>query len=437
MQKQGRIDEAIAKLEAGVRLQPQLYALHGLLGNCWREKDAPQKALLEYDKAIALQPGDTELIQGRRALLVQLGLAEEVRGEWEQTLEAGAAGYDAWSGYAELCLYLNHQDPYERACHDLLERFEKSNDPGVCGPTSRACLLGHLGPEDTARAVALAESAVRSEPTPAEARPYLLVAQGLARYRQENFDGAVNAIQGEALHAQGPLPHLVLSMAHRRAGRTDEAYRSLAMAIRGYDWAPSAVDSQEAWVNHILRRQAEPLVLSNLAALLARQDEPRSPYERLALAAVCESTRRTARAATLYADAFKKAPALSRLWRYAAACCAARAGCGDGEDAAQLSETERAESREQARIWLRDDLNANKGLLAGAPSSERAALPGKLETWFEDPALAGVRDEGKLRKLPSAERENWIRLWHDAESLRGEARTAISKSVQSKPSVAK
>jgi hypothetical protein len=64
-------------------------------------------------------------------------------------------------------------------------------------------------------------------------------------------------------------------------------------------------------------------------------------------------------------------------------------------------------------------------------------LPGKLETWLKDPALAYVRDEAKLRKLPAAERETWIRLWNDVESLHAEARSAISKTVQGEPSAAK
>jgi len=98
-------------------------------------------------------------------------------------------------------------------------------------------------------------------------------------------------------------------------------------------------------------------------------------------------------------------------------------------------EGERA-MREEARLWLHDDLIANKALLAGAPTSERAALPGRLDTWFKDPALACVRDVGKLRKLPSSEREAWVQLWHYAESLRAEARSALSKA-RGEPSAAK
>jgi hypothetical protein len=114
--------------------------------------------------------------------------------------------------------------------------------------------------------------------------------------------------------------------------------------------------------------------------------------------------------------------------RYNAACCAARAGSGDGEDAADLSKQERASWRERARLWLYDDVVAKRALLSGAPTALREALPGKLEFWFKDPDLASVRDDNKLRRRPPAEREAWLALWRDATSLLAEATSAISKT---------
>jgi hypothetical protein len=64
-----------------------------------------------------------------------------------------------------------------------------------------------------------------------------------------------------------------------------------------------------------------------------------------------------------------------------AACCAAQAGSGDGEDAADLSEQVRASWRERARLWLHDDVVAKRALLSGTPTALREALPGKLESW--------------------------------------------------------
>jgi serine/threonine-protein kinase len=432
LQGQKRIDEAIVKCETAIRLEPSLFEAHLVLGDLWREKQSPQKALFEYDKALAMRPDNANTINRRRGIQVQLGFGEEVRADWENALKAGSPDHGAWYGYAELCLYLGKQAEYERACHELLGRFGSTTEPRVCEQIGRACLLGTVGAEDGTRAAALIEHAVRADLPPSEAwaYPYFLIAQGLARYRARDFDGAVRAIQGEALRVHGPLPHLVLAMAHQRAGRTDDAFRSLSRAISGYDWR--RVDSHDAWLYHTLRREAEPLVMPNLAALIAGKAKPRTQAERIALIAVCQSTRRTATAARLFSEAFDLDPAIANRLeeghRYNAACCAARAGCGDGKDAADLSEQDRASWRERARLWLRDDLVANRALLSGAPTAERRALPGKLESWLRDPDLACVREDGKLLKLPFAEQEAWRVLWRDARSLLAEARSPNSKA---------
>jgi tetratricopeptide (TPR) repeat protein len=434
LKHRGRSDEAIAELQDAIRLDPELVEAHSLLGDCWRESFLPQKALVEYDKVIALRPNDASAKLMRRAVTVQLGFGGAVRIEWENALKDGPSAHDAWYGYAELCLYLGSQAEYERACHELLERFESSDDPQVCERAGRACLLGIIGAGDMTRAAALVERAVQADParSPAWSHTYFRLAQGLARFRLGDFDGATRVIQGDVLAVHGPIPHLILSMAHRRAGRATEACRSFATAVRRYDWSPSRADSLDAWMNHILRREAEPLVLPNLAALLAGELKPRDQDERLALIAACQSRDRTAMTARLYREAFDADPELANRLEEAqrchAACFAALAGCGHGADAAGLSEQDRASFREQARLWLRDDLVARRALLSGAPTTLRGTLRARLESWFKVPALALVRDDNELRKRPPAEREAWLALWHDARSLLAEPTSATSKT---------
>jgi serine/threonine-protein kinase len=390
------------------------------------------RALWRHVESLLSEARSTNSKDSRRAELIRSGRGETARAEWENVLKAGPANHDVWYGYAELCLYLGNQAEYKRACHELLKRFESSRAPRVCEQVGRACLLGVVGPEDRARAAALIERAVRSDPhADAWAHPYFLIAQGLARYRFDDFDGAVQAIRGEAMRVHGPLPHLVVAMAHKRAGRTDEALRSFAKALEIYDWRQ--VDNHDAWLYQTLRHEAEPLFMPNLPALLAGQARPRDQSERLALIAVCRSMQRTATAARLFVEAFAVDPELANRLddghRFYAACCAARGGSGDGEDATDLTNAERARWRGQALAWLRDDLIAKRTLLAGGPIDRRAALPGQLATWFSDPALGGVRDVG-LRTLPSLEQEAWRALWRDAESLLTDARLANSKTSQ-------
>jgi hypothetical protein len=174
--------------------------------------------------------------------------------------------------------------------------------------------------------------------------------------------------------------------------------------------------------------------MPNLAALLTGKVKPRDHDERMALIAICQSMQRTAMAARLFVEVFDTDPEMANRLearhRYYAACCAARAGCGDGEDMAPLSDEERALWRERARGWLRDDLIALRALLTSASTERRAALPGTLESWLKDRALACVRDDGQLGKLSPAEREAWLAFWRDAKALLAEAKSAISKTPQ-------
>jgi serine/threonine-protein kinase len=113
----------------------------------------------------------------------------------------------------------------------------------------------------------------------------------------------------------------------------------------------------------------------------------------------------------------KLADDLSQGHRYKAACSAALAAAGKGEDAAKLDAKEQARLRKQALDWLRADLTAQQKQLKitwpGAATAARAALL----HWQEDSDLAGIRDQAALEKLPPAEREAFTKLWADVAAL--------------------
>ena len=101
--------------------------------------------------------------------------------------------------------------------------------------------------------------------------------------------------------------------------------------------------------------------------------------------------------------------------RYNAACAAALAGCGQGEDAGNLDEASRARWRQQALDWLRADLAREVKLADTDEAQARAAVQRTLRHWQQDPDLAGVRDEIALAQLPEPERQPWRKLWADVE----------------------
>jgi hypothetical protein len=49
-------------------------------------------------------------------------------------------------------------------------------------------------------------------------------------------------------------------MALHRTGQTDEARQTLAAAIASYDWSAEKAILHDAWIAHILRREAESLI---------------------------------------------------------------------------------------------------------------------------------------------------------------------------------
>ncbi len=101
--------------------------------------------------------------------------------------------------------------------------------------------------------------------------------------------------------------------------------------------------------------------------------------------------------------------------RYNAACAAALAGCGQGEDAAKLDDKERRGLRKQALDWLRADLAAWSKVLEKDPQS-RPAVQKTMQHWRQDKDFAGVRGDA-LAKLPEPERKEWQKLWEDVEAL--------------------
>ena len=85
------------------------------------------------------------------------------------------------------------------------------------------------------------------------------------------------------------------------------------------------------------------------AAILRGEARPADATEQLGLGELCTLKKRYAAAARFYADAFTAEPKLAddlQRWnRYGAACAAALAAAGKGEDAAKLADQERVKLR--------------------------------------------------------------------------------------------
>jgi hypothetical protein len=153
---------------------------------------------------------------------------------------------------------------------------------------------------------------------------------------------------------------------------------------------------------------------------------PINNAERLALARWAYATHQYSTAAQLWDQAFDADPDLAKSRRsrdrYKAACAAVLAAAGaSGEIRTRPSPVERkgkaldhaakTQLREQARVWLRAELDAWSKLLESATYLQRKDIRETLWHWQLDIELAGIRDPKPLAKLPEDERKAWESLW--------------------------
>jgi formylglycine-generating enzyme required for sulfatase activity/tRNA A-37 threonylcarbamoyl transferase component Bud32 len=202
-------------------------------------------------------PGSGSAKESERA---PQGEPEAFRVAWEKLLERDPPDHESWYGYAELCLFLGREGDYRRARLALLKRFGATTSPFEAERTARACLLLPGTDDELRQAVALAERAVADR---GWAHPYFDFVYGLAKYRQGQFDKAIATMRGDASRVLGPAPRIVLAMSLHRSGQATEARKTLTAAILAYDWRAMPVRGrdQDRWINHILRREAEAMIL--------------------------------------------------------------------------------------------------------------------------------------------------------------------------------
>jgi tetratricopeptide (TPR) repeat protein/serine/threonine protein kinase len=169
-----------------------------------------------------------------------------------------------------------------------------------------------------------------------------------------------------------------------------------------------------------------------LPQVLLGEVQPADAAERIALAQLCQHRQRYAAAARFYAEAFSADPKQAEKLgapggRYSAACVAALAGCGQGRDANQTADKERARLRRLAREWLHADLLAWARLLENEPGKVRSLLAKTMNDWHQDKDFAGVRG-GALAKLPAAERLEWQKMWKEVAALKDRAAESVKKA---------
>lgn len=267
--QRGQGDKAAEHYRAAVKINPKFARADAKLGWLLLNAGRADAAADHLRQAVALEPKNPEGQKGLRAALIRQGRPEEARAAWRKWLDNGPPEHDAWFGYAELSLYLGHEDDYRRHRWELLVRFGSTKDPTVAELTGRACLLLPGTKEEMKDAATLTDRAVAAGRKEHErSYPYYIFAKGLADYRRERFADALAAMRGEAAKVLGPCPRLVTAMTLFRTEQKEEASKELEVAIASFDWNPAKAHNHEHWIAHILRREAETLIQPDRPELL-------------------------------------------------------------------------------------------------------------------------------------------------------------------------
>jgi len=398
------LDGAIHEYRAAIGLDPTLAIPHYGLGNVLRDKKDLDGAIQEYRAAIEL---DAKLALPHYGLGTALYDKKDLDGaiqEFRAAIELDPKDALPHSG---LGTALRDKKDLDGAIREFRTAIDL--DTKNAKPHSGLAMALH-DKKDLDGAIQEYRAAIELDPK--DWLPHYNVGNVLRD--KKDLDGAVQefqkAIKLQPDHAEA---HCNLGHALRRQGKFTEALEALReghkLGLKKPGWRyPSA-----QWV-----RDAERLVEleRKLSAILEGKDKPADDAERIALAQLCQDYKKLhASSARFYAEALEAKPELANdlrnEHRYDAACAAALAGCGQGEDAAKLDDKDLVRLRNQALAWLRADLDAWTKLVNQGKADNRAATVKMLRHWQADPDLAGVRDKAALEKLPDAERANWENFW--------------------------
>jgi tetratricopeptide (TPR) repeat protein len=440
---QGDVKGAIACYEKALDLDPKDVQAHYNLGNALYATKDWKGAIACYRKAIALDP---KLVQAHIGLSAALQAQGDLKGAIECYTKALTLDPKRAKAHYNLGLALYATKDVKGAitCYTKAIELDSKLAPAHVG---LGVALEAQG--DVKEAITCFRKALALDPKLALAH----YALGNALKAQGNVSGAIACFKtaldldpklvqahnnlGNALLAQGDVTGAMAC--YKKALTLDpklvQAHGALGQALLAQGaFAEARAATQQALkllpkghpLRPLLTRQLNDCqrlldLDARLTAILAGDDEPKDTADRLDLAYVCLLKKRNVSAARLYADAFAADPNvaedLKTGLRYVAACSAALAGCGQGEDARKLDNKERARLRQQALAWLRADLKLWTKLVDKGQPQALALASKALQYWQQDTKLAGLRDEKVVAKLPEAEQQAWRQLWADVAAL--------------------
>jgi serine/threonine-protein kinase len=409
LHEKGQVDAALASYRTAVALDPKYTAAHNNLGIALQDKGQLDAALASFRTALALDPTYAMAHHNLGAVLFRKGQQGEAVACYRRAI---AADPTLKIAHTSLGVWLYGRRQYDEAAACFRKAVALAPADAKSHSDLGAALFGKGQVEE---AIASYRRAVALAPNLARAHANL----GNALRVQGRLDEALASL-GKAVALDPKLGYAQLNLGRTllAKGRFAEAQDAFARAVR---WLP-AQDPLRAVASGGVRDCTGLAQLERrLPGLLRGGGRAASAEEGLALAQLCQVKRLHAAAARFASAAFAAEPRLAANLgtgqRYDAACAAALAAAGRGEDAAGLTRPDRLALRRRALTWLRAELTARQEQLKNGSHGEAEQARAALRHWQTDPDLAGLRDAEALRELPAEERRACVYFWADVQVL--------------------
>jgi tetratricopeptide (TPR) repeat protein len=401
----GQVDDAIACFRKAIAFDPKYATAHTNLGGALAEKGKLDEAVACLKKAIALDPKDAGAHTNLGRALLKKGQVDAAIACYRKAIELDPKLAAAHLNLGEALRRKGHVD-------EAIASFKKAIalDPklAIAHYNLGVTLYGKRQVDET---IACYRKAIDLDPKYTAAHNNL----GVALYGKGQVDEAIVCWKKAiALDPKLAGAHAGLGVALHGKGQVDEAIVCYKKAI-ALAWNVAMVRTALANAERLAAARDKLPAFQNGSYTPANNDE------RLGLAEWCKIKKVHRTATGLYATAFAADPKLAddlrSAHRYNAACNAALAGAGQGEDAAKLDEKERTRLRQQALNWLRADLALRSKQMKSWWPREAGQARAALVHWQKDTDLAGLRDKDALAKLPAEVRAACAKLWADVAAL--------------------
>ncbi len=398
--------ERIGCLQAAISLRPESSMAHSNLGVALAARNHLDGAIRHYHKAIELDPN---FAFAHNNLGLALAAKKDLDGAIRHYHKAIQLDPNYAKAHNNLALALDDKKDLDGAIRHYHKAIQL--DPNYAkAHYSLGIALKDKG--DVDGAIRQFHKALEIDPKYAEAHNNLA---GALLYKKD-LDGAIQHLRKALdLDPNHPKVHFNLGGALIQQGQFAEALKAFK---RGHELAskqPGWSYPSAQWVQNC----AGLLQLDQqLPGLLKGDLEPSTPQQWLAYVQVCQMKRAHGSQAKLWQKAFAKHPVLVEKNRFQAACAAALAAGGRGQDAGQLSDSERTELGKQGLKWLQADVEAWTKQMEKKQPADLVALNNTLELWQKTPDLARVREVKSLAQLTEEERRAWHKLWMKVDHLR-------------------